>query len=672
MSLEFSDQFTRGDGAVGADWTVDSGTWVIASNRLQSSVAGRIRCNTQPTGPNVCAAITVAAYVAATRTYGIRLRQNAAGTSYVYAQLAVGATTLIVTLSTYVGGALIATSSRTVEKDTSAAMSFRVSAVGALIWCWVDSYLLLAGTNDDVAANGAVVLTTFTSNQYVDDFWLYSLGENAGLITVNESSGGAPTYDITIYNTGPVWTPGTPGSPTFEAKTGTITSQVVVDEDTATLVWVAPSIVSFEQIRDTGFENYYNFTLTNPAGASGVAGSGSGLTTLEHEILLKLDTEVSDYLTEAVTYSDPWAVLMGAAWWILGHDLTGQTYNFGDLVAAILADDGKLAVIDAQSYSAMSLVSNMTSAGTWTLQNVWQYVQGSGAHTIADVLDALAALGTPTASDLTEILAELASIRTANLWTLGHVKDWIDAIPEADVSSVMQELAYIRTANLWTLGHVKDWIDAIPSHDYSSALDSIANAVDAIPTNPVTSLQSVLDAIAAVRGSGSPDIRAVLTAIAGLPTNPITSLQPVLDAVSTLSTLLNTKATAILAAIDALTPTPPTPTAPVWPGLANVTLGTPVNIGLTFASSEACDGVIVSITGDPLMRSSYDWGGLIQHPRAGYIAFVTDDGQYSDQQPFTFPSHLICPTAMLHPDGFIGKARAGVSGTVTPWTINVA
>jgi hypothetical protein len=119
----------------------------------------------------------------------------------------------------------------------------------------------------------------------------------------------------------------------------------------------------------------------------------------------------------------------------------------------------------------------------------------------------------------------------------------------------------------------------------------------------------------------------------------------------------------------ALTGTVRHTTPPIWPGVDNVTLGTPVNIDDTFSSAEPCNGVIVAITSWPTRYKTYDWGSVEQNPRAGYIGFLTPEGHQEDIRAFTWPDEIVVPRYMYDALGFVGRSRAGVAGTVTPWLI---
>jgi len=672
VPVAFYDDFNRADGPPGGSWTVKSGTWSIVGNTLKSTVSGIIQSNTTPVGPNVCCFMTVPAYGGASRYYQFRMRVQADPTYYVGVAFTLNATNIQVAITEATGGAPATLASRTITYSPAVTTYLMASCSGNLISGNVDSGEWLTTRSDATIYQGYNALSTTYSNTVVDDWFQYDLDSGAWTVDAEEVIGQPGYYNVTLHNPSSDWTPGTPGSPIFTCRVGTIGTQEVVDSETAVLVYHMPDVRAVEVFNDPYNGNDFTMILSVPAGLGGDGGSGGGLTETQAATLASLDDYLAAYDVGTSGISGFWlklgaiSVLAGSAW----DSSDGSA--FGDTIAAILSSTDGLAVIKNRIDLIRSAQDALDGTGGYSLSSVQEVLRGASSRDLTQVYNLIANLAPADSTDVTEILNAIAAIRTANMWSLDSVKTWIEAIETGSNQDVLDELARIRTANNWSLGTLYDLLDAIPTTDYTSTLSDIHGDIAAIPTNPITSLQSVLDAISAVRGTGSPDIAAVMSAIDAIPTNPITSLSDVLTAVSNLATSVSDKYTALLAAINALVSPEPTPTAPVWPGVENVTLGTPVNLGLTFASSQACDGVIISITGDSLARGLYDWGSITQHPRAGYISFVTDDGQYADPEPFSFPSHLVTPRNILHPDGFIGRARAGVTGTVTPWTLATA
>ena len=107
--------------------------------------------------------------------------------------------------------------------------------------------------------------------------------------------------------------------------------------------------------------------------------------------------------------------------------------------------------------------------------------------------------------------------------------------------------------------------------------------------------------------------------------------------------------------------------APVWPGLANVTLSTPVSIATGLTITEAMDGVIVNLTGVPTRANFFQFDDKPRYRNLGALAFFDDDGELEDSQNLGFEQEIYTPQRMFQAAGVKLRAEGGVSGTVTPW-----
>lgn len=106
---------------------------------------------------------------------------------------------------------------------------------------------------------------------------------------------------------------------------------------------------------------------------------------------------------------------------------------------------------------------------------------------------------------------------------------------------------------------------------------------------------------------------------------------------------------------------------PVWPGVLNVTFGTPIAISTGFTVSEMCDGVIVSISGVPTRANFFQFDDKPNYRNLGALSFFTDDNEQEQQQPLGFESQIYTPRTMFQAAGVKIRTIGGVSGTVTPW-----
>jgi hypothetical protein len=113
---------------------------------------------------------------------------------------------------------------------------------------------------------------------------------------------------------------------------------------------------------------------------------------------------------------------------------------------------------------------------------------------------------------------------------------------------------------------------------------------------------------------------------------------------------------------------PPVHVPPVWPGVANVTIGTPVSMSDGLTVTGPLHGVIVAITSVAYPSSYYPFGTLKSFSRIGGIVFVDDNGQADYAQPIALENGVICPRTMVRADHAILRLQSGVVGTITPWT----
>jgi hypothetical protein len=109
--------------------------------------------------------------------------------------------------------------------------------------------------------------------------------------------------------------------------------------------------------------------------------------------------------------------------------------------------------------------------------------------------------------------------------------------------------------------------------------------------------------------------------------------------------------------------------APIWPGLAGVTLGTPVALvdGLTVAGPIA--GVIVEITAARAGLNFALYGTHQSYRYIAQVAFATDDGEVEGFQMISWDKGVYLPKSMAAGGSAIFHVAGGTVGTVTPFTI---
>lgn len=108
---------------------------------------------------------------------------------------------------------------------------------------------------------------------------------------------------------------------------------------------------------------------------------------------------------------------------------------------------------------------------------------------------------------------------------------------------------------------------------------------------------------------------------------------------------------------------------PVWPGLAEVTLGTPVAIASQLTVAGPMDGCIITITSVTTNKPSLAYDTQLAYKFIGGLAFVDDNGDVEPFQTLAFTNGLYSPQRMTRATSVVLRTDPGVVGTVTPWVI---
>jgi len=670
MASVFYDEFERADGPLGSNWLTDSGTWSILSGAARATGAARCHPTTQPSGANAAQRIIVTTPTAFSKSVTLSFRRDGAGTTYLAVTLTLGSTEITVAIQSVVAGVAESFGTETIPWTYGNNITFTASISAGVLSVYADANLIMSSYIPYTQYNGIASMQVGGANTYIESYELYELSDTPFGATAEPDGVTPGDFVISLVNGGAPWTPGSPGAPSFTVSAGEITAQTVDDENSATLYYTAPMLNAIETVYDPQNDMTYPLTLATTMEGLGEGGGGAGLTAEQIHTLDSLHTYLHDYANEETGGTTLMFKLGALVLSMQSSYANSNGSSWGDVAQAILDSTNGVAPLSQYLPSIWNRLDEMTDEGDITLNTVQNNIRGANLHSIADVLDAISSLSSGTGTDLDSVLAELAAIRTASLWTLEHVRGWIEDIPSADVSGVLQELAYIRTANLWTLGHVMDAIADIPTTDYASTLTDIHGDVAAIPTDPIRSLTPVTDAVSNLDGDLVAASAAILAAIALIPTDPVHDLTEDVDAIASALSAVASAVSAAGAILAALNTPKQKAIPPVWPGAANATMGTPVSISQHMAVTTPCHGVLVSITSDDLNHGLYDWGDVAQHPRAAFISFTHDSGAQEDVQPISFPSECIVPKMCQQASGFLVRARSGLTGTVTPWTIN--
>lgn len=109
--------------------------------------------------------------------------------------------------------------------------------------------------------------------------------------------------------------------------------------------------------------------------------------------------------------------------------------------------------------------------------------------------------------------------------------------------------------------------------------------------------------------------------------------------------------------------------SPVWPGLARVTLGSPVAITPQMTVVGPMDGVIVEITAVTNNKPALAYDTELSYKFIGGIAFMTDNGDVEPFQPLGWTHAVYSPLRMSEAAGVVLRADPSLVGTITPWVI---
>lgn len=108
---------------------------------------------------------------------------------------------------------------------------------------------------------------------------------------------------------------------------------------------------------------------------------------------------------------------------------------------------------------------------------------------------------------------------------------------------------------------------------------------------------------------------------------------------------------------------------PVWPGLALVTMGSPVAIAAQQTVDGPMDGVEVVITAVSSSKPNVPYDTQNAYKFIGALAFVDDNGDVEPYQQLSFANALYCPKFMTRATSVVVRSDPSVVGTITPWVI---
>lgn len=674
MANLFTDDFNRSNGAIDNSWVDASGVWETYSNYARTTSVAPNRVCLQPgfaSYPDIEVSVTILQDSTVTGYFGVTLRSDLTWQNAYYCRYYWVPSASTPRLEVYKRVSGVTTQLHNIynipDNTTDHKLTWRASAGQHEIL--IDDTLFLRFTDTSISGGSYAGLYSNATGNRQDDFTVDSLPSVHLFVTPSSVPAGSVANVLTLTCDANNWTPGTPGSPSFTCLLGTISSQEVLDDHTAQLTYDAPGWLSIDTIYDP-----LNGTWVDLGIGQVVPGDLA---------------EIMRRLGEYPIGQDSYTFLRSLAIEHPEGDENAQPQDFHDDLEAI----GEQSTITAQ------------------VQSTWD-VLTSYDPDVADVHATLAyLLGTSEKNRyvVINVLSQLLAIRTDDNHTLQDILDAIANIPPADVQAVLDQLVAIRTPSDWTFGSVLQWIAQVQGgdtrnlteiYDYLTidlatvaaaifdslaevrtgsnyTLQSILDAISAVRGAGAPDLAAVLSAIAAVRGSGQPDIAAILDAIAAIHPTPTNDLDTITTQLTTIYSYLTTHIPTIestlqdiLDAIGGIPGGGGTPGAPIWPGLAGVTLGTPVAVSGDQSITASMDGVIVALTSVPIRHKWYEVGGNVSWRRVGVLSFVSDAGDSEAPQYLSMTEQVYTVRQMEHGAGVLIHLPTGVAALVTPWTLN--
>lgn len=648
----FTDDFNRANGALGGNWVTVSGTPNISSNWLIQNGAGSCSAynTTLSDSGRHEARGRFTLFAGSTNNSGLRVKCSGAGTGNYWARVNYSAGTY----SLHIMAGLVNSEGSIASVNLPSAPP----GIYTMSLIWDNGHLTATidgmGTVevDNNSYPGGLYMGVSAQTTVAQCDWVTFITGSAPAFSVTPDvipNYGTPTV-VTFTGTNTEWTPGTPGSPTFTCDHGTLSDQTV---DSATsayatfdpgdylgpVVFTDPStgltdtcVVSSDVgTVPPGDQCPFDQDFIDTANAT-VLADNRGLPTLQSIIVPAAHGWSDVYLQEAIAdiwyshfrpedldpdYQQP-ADRLAILWqWISGSD-AAPTGPFGAHF------DEPLNVTLRAIFDA---IGAMRTTGELTLADVIVTIQGTPTYTLAHLHDDIAAISAGSNAD---VLAMLTAMWGAEQPTL------------TDIASLIQQLSTIAGYNL------ADVLTAIGTiHD--TDLPAIAAKLDLIQPTNANSIDDVLGNLATTDGV----VDTMAASLAALRGPSLTTLQDILDAIAAIPGGPGGGAA-----------------APVWPGIAGVTLGTPVAFTGNVSVTAPMDGVIVTLTTPPTRVGSYQLGTETLWYGVGRIAFENDNGQLEPWQYLAWNSGIHTPHTMLRASAVHLQVLGGAEGTVTPWTIS--
>lgn len=105
-----------------------------------------------------------------------------------------------------------------------------------------------------------------------------------------------------------------------------------------------------------------------------------------------------------------------------------------------------------------------------------------------------------------------------------------------------------------------------------------------------------------------------------------------------------------------------------YPGFANALFNQPTEFDGPTQISQVMHGCIVNLSSMPAGTGSQDVGSMVNWLHAGWLCFLTPEGEADEMQFLNLETAVYCPKRITLIGGLLVFPRAGASGTVTGWS----
>jgi hypothetical protein len=533
------------------------------------------------------------------------------------------------TIGRRTGGGTTTLASLTGSFD-STEFTLRFQAIGEDLAVYVDGVEKLTTTDGGIAHGEYVGLRNYiNSHNTVDWFRVLTPNEPAAEDTLTVIPGttiatGTSQYFLVSHQVGN-WEVGTPGVPTLETDGAVIDRQTIFGPFSGVLVIQVPGTAGTIQLHDPLNGTYADILLLGP--------TDPPLTTeqilqqvLDFVVQIKTEMHGSVSADPDLMYKVQQIVdALNADPEQNGTTFIEDIYNILRAIWPIGTDP------DADLGSNMAKMDSLTDVAAQTDTNVLSLVQ-SHELGIPAVLDAIAAFEPGGECDLTPVLDAVQDVADS----VALVAADVTSLVGTEVPHIQLELDLIRQVASAALA-----LALVPLIGETAAttiqLADLAADVASLFGDAV----SIADLMSEVipTGDDAPAYNVNGLAI---------KLQAIHNDVLALAAQQNM----------------PRP----WPGIGNVTLGTPQAFNGPTAITANMDGAIISITQVPTRTGGgADVPGRPYWWRIGWYAFIDDYGNIEQPRWLATNSLVAVPQSILRPAGIVVSCETGVVGAVTPW-----